>query len=367
MARDRAQETAPLFADPNMDFKKEPQTSSCKKLLPFLFFQLLLSLLILAYIRHVWLEPLQQHETCIDKRPSKITILLWSWPFGQSFNFSKCSSLFKVHDCHFTVNRSWYPKADAVIVHHRDACYSRNLPPNPRPPSQLWIWFNLESPSHSPNLGFMDNQFNLTMSYRRDSGIFTPYGWLEVLDHPQNVTVPPKSKLVAWVVSNWNSGSHREQYYEELKKYIKVDVYGQNHLPLPRDKHLSTLSQYKFYLSFENSIHEDYITEKVWKDAFLSMAVPIVMGPPRKNYERFMPPDSFIHVEDFSAQELAAFLQELDKDDLQYQNFFRWRSWLKPVGEIHWGTYYCLACRALQTKTIQYGVVPELSKWFKSV
>ncbi|XP_077187796.1 3-galactosyl-N-acetylglucosaminide 4-alpha-L-fucosyltransferase FUT3-like isoform X2 [Paroedura picta] len=349
-----------------MDFKKEPQTSSCKKLLPFLFFQLLLSLLILAYIRHVWLEPLQQHETCIDKKPSGITILLWSWPFRIAFNFSKCSSLFNVHDCHFTINQNWYPKADAVIVHHRDACYSRNLPPHPRPPSQLWIWFNLESPSHSPNLGFMDNQFNLTMTYRRDSGIFTPYGWLEVLDHPQKVTVPPKSKLVAWVVSNWNPSFYRAKYYEELKKYIKVDVYGQHHLPLPKDKHFSTLRQYKFYLSFENSIHEDYITEKVWKNAFLSMAVPIVLGPPRKNYEHFMPPDSFIHVEDFSsAQELAAFLQELDKDDLQYQNFFRWRSWLKPAGEMSWGIYYCQACRALQTKTMQYTVVPQLSKWFK--
>ncbi|XP_077187791.1 4-galactosyl-N-acetylglucosaminide 3-alpha-L-fucosyltransferase FUT6-like [Paroedura picta] len=362
-----------------MDFKKEPQTSSCKKLLPFLFFQLMLSMLLFAYIRNnrqtdsslavsPTREPPQQLETStlIDKRPPEITILLWTWPFGQSFNFPKCSSLFKIEDCRFTVNRSWYPNADAVVVHHRDVCYSKNLPRNPRPPSQLWIWFNLESPSHSPNLGFMDNQFNLTMSYRRDSGIFTPYGWLEVLDHPQNVTVPAKSKLVAWVVSNWNPSSRRVQYYQELKKYITVDVYGQRHLPLPRDKHHSTLNQYKFYLSFENSIHEDYITEKVWKNAFLSMAIPIVLGPPRKNYERFIPPDSFIHVEDFpSAQEMAHFLQELDKDDLRYQSYFRWRSWLKPVGETGWHIQYCKACRALQNKPILYTVVPELSKWFK--
>ncbi|KAL8177538.1 UNVERIFIED_CONTAM: hypothetical protein K2H54_011418 [Gekko kuhli] len=373
--------TVPLIdtGDPYMDAKEETKPSSCRKLFPFLFIQLVLSLVIFAYIRNArqtdsdlamspTLEPLQQHEksTPIDRGPPEVTILLWTWPFGQPFKFLKCSSLFDVRDCHFTANRSWYAKADAVVVRHRDACYSRNLPPNPRPPSQRWIWFNLESPSHSPNLGFMDNRFNLTMSYRRDSGIFSPYGWLEVLDRPQNVTVPPKSKLVAWAISNWKSSSRRVQYYQELKKYIRVDVYGRQHLPLPQDKLLSTLTQYKFYLSFENSIHEDYITEKFWKNAFLSMAVPIVCGPPRKNYERFVPPDSFIHIDDFpSAQEMARFLQELDKDNVRYQSYFRWRSWLKPVGEPGWGTHYCKACRALQKNHVQYTAVPELSKWFR--
>nr|XP_056700640.1 4-galactosyl-N-acetylglucosaminide 3-alpha-L-fucosyltransferase FUT6-like [Euleptes europaea] len=361
-----------------MDFKEQTKTSSCQKLLPFLFFQLILSMVIFAYIRTVQhtdsltispaLEPWQQLEmaTPIVKGPPEITILLWTWPFGQRFPLPKCSSLFNIPDCHFTADRSWHNKADAVVVHHRDVCYSNSLPRNPRPPSQRWIWFNLESPSNSPNLGFMDNYFNLTMSYRRDSDIFTPYGWLEALHHPQNITIPPKSKLVAWVVSNWNPSSRRLKYYQELKKYIQVDVYGRQHLPLPQDKHFPTLTQYKFYLSFENSIHEDYITEKVWKNAFLSMAVPVVCGPPRKNYEEFLPPDSFIHIEDFpSAQELAHFLHELDKDDVRYQNYFRWRSRLEPLGTTSWATHYCKACRALQETPVQYKTVPELSKWFK--
>ncbi|XP_054837152.1 4-galactosyl-N-acetylglucosaminide 3-alpha-L-fucosyltransferase FUT6-like [Eublepharis macularius] len=362
-----------------MDSKEQTKTSNCRKLLPFLFLQLIISIVLFAYIRTARqadssesipsaLEPVKQLGTSIptDKGPPEITILLWTWPFGQSFDFPKCSSLFNIRDCHFTADQSWSAKADAIVVHHRDACYSRNLPPNPCPPTQRRIWFNLESPSHSPNLGYMDNNFNLTMSYRRDSDIFVPYGWLEILNQPQNFTIPPKSKLVAWVVSNWNPSSRRVQYYQELKKYLQVDVYGRQHLSLPRDKHHSTLMQYKFYLSFENSIHEDYITEKVWKNAFLSMAVPIVCGPPRKNYERFLPPDSFIHIEDFpSAQEMARFLQELDKDDVRYQSYFRWRSRLKPVGETYWAIHYCKACRALQETPVHYKTVPELSKWFK--
>nr|XP_060642164.1 3-galactosyl-N-acetylglucosaminide 4-alpha-L-fucosyltransferase FUT3-like [Anolis sagrei ordinatus] len=303
----------------------------------------------------------------VDKWSSNLTILLWTWPFGGSFSMQKCSRLLGLPDCNFTADRSWYQKADVVIVHHREACRSpKNLPQEPRPPSQRWVWFNLESPSASPNLYFMDNHFNLTMSYRRDSDIFTPYGWMEVLPQPRNVTVPLKSKLAAWVVSNWQPGSRRVQYYSELKKYLQVDVYGQSHLPLPRENHLSTLSQYKFYLAFENAIHEDYITEKVWLNSFLSWAVPVVLGPPRKSYERHMPPDSFIHVNDFpSAQDLAKFLQELDRNTTQYQSYFRWRARLQPIGKTFWAIHFCKACWALQKKPVQYQTVPELSKWFK--
>ncbi|XP_053149190.1 3-galactosyl-N-acetylglucosaminide 4-alpha-L-fucosyltransferase FUT3-like [Hemicordylus capensis] len=303
----------------------------------------------------------------IENNTSKLTILLWTWPFGVGFTLKKCSQLLGIPDCHMTADRSWYHKADAVVIYHRDVCSSpRQLPQVPRPPFQRWIWFNLESPSNSPNLGFMDNQFNLTMSYRRDSDIFTPYGWLELLTEPQNVTIPPKSKLVAWAISNWNPASKRVKYYKKLKKYIQVDVYGQGHLPLPQDKQLSTLSQYKFYLAFENSIHEDYITEKFWKNSLLSGAVPVVCGPPRKNYERFLPSDAFIHIEDFqTAKDLANFLKELDRNATRYQSYFQWRTWLKPSGQRSFSLHYCKACRALQTTSIQFQTVPELSKWFR--
>ncbi|XP_018414742.1 PREDICTED: alpha-(1,3)-fucosyltransferase 6-like [Nanorana parkeri] len=173
----------------------------------------------------------------------------------------------------------------------------------------------------------MDNLINLTMSYRADSDIFTPYGWLEKNDGTINFTIPEKSKIVAWAVSNWNPRSRRVQYYDQLKKYLHVDIYGGQHLPLPRNVHLQTISTYKFYFAFENSIHVDYITEKLWINSLESGTVPVVLGPTRANYERFIPPDSFIHVDDFSsAQELASYLLRLDKDDQKYQQYFNWRS-----------------------------------------
>ncbi|XP_068020889.1 4-galactosyl-N-acetylglucosaminide 3-alpha-L-fucosyltransferase FUT6-like [Melanerpes formicivorus] len=296
----------------------------------------------------------------------RLTILLWQWPFGHHFDFLNCSEHYSTPDCHFTVDRSWTQKAHAVVIHHRDVCWNpQKLTQIPRLQSQRWIWFNLESPSHSPNLRAMNNLFNLTMSYRKDSDIFTPYGELQLLSEPQPFSIPTKTKLVAWVVSNWVESSRRVRYYRELKDHIKVDIYGSHHMPLPRDQLLATLAQYKFYLAFENSQHEDYITEKLWRNALSSGAVPVVLGPSRANYERFLPPDSFIHINDFAtAKELAHYLQELSEDAERYQRYFQWRRWLKPNAAFNWAIDLCRACHFLHTAEGRYQVVPDLSQWF---
>ncbi|NXC37823.1 FUT6 fucosyltransferase, partial [Penelope pileata] len=367
-----------VFADPFMELLEGKKTS-WKKLLTFLLFSFIFSFCFFASFRqfatpkpedyhfHLSTEKPQTRNTSTPpKSERRLTILLWTWPFGQRFTFSNCSELYGTPDCHFTVNRSWSQKADAVIMHHRDVYRDGGkLAQLPRLPSQRWIWFNLESPSHSPNLRVMANLFNLTMSYRRDSDIFTPYGELQLLSQPQPFSIPPKTKMVAWVVSNWRESSQRVTYYKELKKHIAVDVYGQHHLPLPQDMLLPTVSQYNFYLAFENSQHEDYITEKLWKNALSSGTVPVVLGPSRKNYEHFLPPDSFIHVDDFaSAGDLAQYLHELSRDTERYQRYFQWRKWLKPVLRIGWAKEMCKACHFLQMTEASYRVVPDLAGWF---
>ncbi|NXV81403.1 FUT5 fucosyltransferase, partial [Atlantisia rogersi] len=370
-----------VFADPLMELV-EGKKISCKKLLSFLLFIFIFgSCLFVSFrqfrtsreleLEHCYSCPSMQrvcagNTSTPPKAKRRLTILLWKWPFGIHFNFINCSELYSIPDCRFTVNHSWSQEADAVIMHHRDVWRDvEGLAQLPRLPSQLWIWFNLESPAHTPNLGAMDNLFNLTMSYRRDSDIFTPYGELQLLDQPQPLNIPPKTKLVAWVVSNWRPGSQRVKYYQELRKYITVDVYGQHHLPLPWDRLLPTVSQYNFYLAFENSQHEDYITEKLWRNALSSGTVPIVLGPPRENYERFLPPDSFIHVDDFdTAEDLAQYLWELSEDPERYQSYFQWRKWMKPVAEVGWALRVCRACLFLQTTEARYRVVPDLSEWF---
>ncbi|XP_075422876.1 3-galactosyl-N-acetylglucosaminide 4-alpha-L-fucosyltransferase FUT3-like [Ascaphus truei] len=349
------------------------QSSILKKIIFFFILQAMLSFVLFASFggrENLLQEPDQSAESLLPLQEPKeeepqLLILLWTWPFNDHFPLNQCPKPFDTPGCFFTDNRSLYSSANAIIIHHRDACNSREqLPQIPRPAKQYWIWFNLESPTHSPNLAFMDKLINLSMSYRLDSDIFTPYGWLEKHGVAQKFTIPVKTKLVAWVISNWNPRSRRVQYYEELKKHIHIDMYGANRLPLPRAKHIEILSTYKFYLAFENTIHQDYITEKLWYNSLTSGTVPVVLGPPRENYERFIPPDSFIHVDDFStAQELADYLLELDKDDKRYQQYFNWRSRYRPVGQTDWTIQYCKACKVLK-EAPPYRTLPSIAKWY---
>ncbi|KAJ1196017.1 hypothetical protein NDU88_005277 [Pleurodeles waltl] len=296
----------------------------------------------------------------------ELVILLWTWPFGQRFPLDQCARIHGISGCTFTVDRSWYSRADAVILHHRDVCSSKTqLPQEPRPFNQRWVWFNLESPRHSPNLHFMDNLINLTLNYRRDSDIFSPYGLVERTKSPQDFRIPNKTKLVAWAVSNWDPTLTRVAYYNQLKNHLNIDMYGGRNRPLPPGKTISTISQYKFYLAFENSLNQDYITEKLWHNSLLSGTLPVVLGPTRENYELFLPSDAFIHVNDFpSAKELAAYLHFLDANDEQYGRYFEWRKRLQPIGYTDWTIHYCKACQALRQQ-LNYKTIPSIAKWYK--
>ncbi|KAM4696293.1 3-galactosyl-N-acetylglucosaminide 4-alpha-L-fucosyltransferase FUT3-like [Rhinophrynus dorsalis] len=292
-------------------------------------------------------------------------LLVWVYPFGARFPLDSCQRVHGISGCKLTADRGLYNVSHAVVIHHYDIMHDKNsLPQQPRPHYQRWVWFNMEPPLIITNLHFLDNLFNMTWTFRQDSDIYSPYGWIEALKHTQNVTIPAKSKLVSWVVSKWYPGIPRIAYYEELKKHIPIDVYGKNHMKLSWDDFYKTISQYKFYLAFENSIYKDYITEKFWRNAFDSWTVPVVLGTSRKNYERFMPGEAFIHVEDFpNAKELAEFLLKLDKDDVKYRKYLNWRSHYRVMMETELDKSYCKACRSLR-QSPDYQVIPSVAKWF---
>ena len=111
---------------------------------------------------------------------------------------------------------------------------------------------------------------------------------------------------------------------------LNVDVYGKSvfysipgywwDLPI-------YLSRYKFYLSFENSFHcKDYITEKVWWNAFQAGAVPVIWGPTKTDVSAVLPVGSYIFAEDFdTVQDLVKHLNFLDQNDDEYLKYFEWR------------------------------------------
>ncbi|KAI4886109.1 hypothetical protein NFI96_004055 [Prochilodus magdalenae] len=292
-------------------------------------------------------------------------VLIWVWPFGHRFNLESCAPVFGIPGCHLTANRSLYDKAHAVMFHHRDIY--RALPKlgeMARPPQQKWVWMNMESPHNSARLGRLD-LFNLTANYRRDSDIWVPYGRIaEASEKDEAFRIPEKTKLVCWIVSNWNRNFQRVKYFEELSRHIEIEAYGRHFGRYVSGTQYSELvSGCKFYLSFENSIYKDYITEKLYNPMKLG-TVPVVLGPPRENYEEFVPADSFIHVNDFKTpQELAEHLKLLDQNREMYEQYFTWRERF-AVRVAQFGLEHaCRICDHVRRDT-GYRVFKSLDKWF---
>ena len=137
-----------------------------------------------------------------------------------------------------------------------------------------------------------------------------------------------KKKLAAWLVSHCDAVSERDVFVETLQRYIPVDVFGScSGRPCPDTPELSCRDylghNYKFYLAFENSLCDEYVTEKFFL-AYNHNMVPVTFG--WANYSLYGPPGSYINALDFeSVQDLAQYLQYLDMNDEEYLKYFSWK------------------------------------------
>ncbi|XP_055943453.1 alpha-(1,3)-fucosyltransferase C-like [Argiope bruennichi] len=303
----------------------------------------------------------------LNNMQSTKTILFWTKFFGESNFVPSYSNLNcpKSPKCFVTFDRKYLNKSDAVVFHLRDI--NLNDMPILRIPHQIWILLHHEAPPHTPTniLEQMNGIFNWTATYRLDSDInLSPIvrkkkkGTKEVKYFIQN-----KKKMIAWLVSNCKTPSNREGYVLELQKTVPVDIFGTcgsyTCLPKMSDECYDVLDQkYHFYLSFENSICKDYVTEKFFRILSTNM-IPVVLGG--ANYSQVAPPNSYIDALAFKTpRDLGRYLLQVAKDDKKYQSYFNW----KETYELVYEHYVCQICAKLNQPKINHSIYLNISHWW---
>ncbi|EYB93249.1 hypothetical protein Y032_0184g975 [Ancylostoma ceylanicum] len=263
------------------------------------------------------------------------------------------------YQCEFIDRREqalYNRSASAYVMHGRDLNVS-DLPKTG--PEHMNVLFLLESPHHSGSAIYRvpPNFFNATITYRRDSRYFYPYGaFSPLLPNDDNSSVITEEQVLTAVrrkkrgslifVSNCHTSSKREDIIRKLGRFTEVTVRGGCEKQLLVDKSLASsscksecsdnelIANHRFYIAFENSICNDYITEKFFMRAS-QMLVPVVMR--RRYYERAgIPPRAFIALDDFrNVKEMGQYLNYLRNNDTEYMKYFEWTAHFRKPSMYH--------------------------------
>lgn len=284
------------------------------------------------------------------KETNMKTIILWTRFFGE-INYIKpadhgCPNI----NCVFTSNRDQLLSASAVVFHARDL--NANDLPNYRSAKQRWILLNHEAPPQLSNFNYLNSLINWTATYMIDSDIlltpiFKRISRTKTLEQVSDTQIfQKKSKYIAWFVSNCKTASRREDFVNELNKYVAVDVFGDcglnKCLPKLSVKCYEAIgSKYWYYLAFENSFCKDYVTEKLFNILPYNI-IPVVFGG--ADYGTILPNNSYIDAQSFKTPlDLADYLINLSKDEKKYMSYFWWKNQYQYYIE----GYACQICRKL--------------------
>ncbi|XP_059142726.1 alpha-(1,3)-fucosyltransferase 10-like [Physella acuta] len=280
--------------------------------------------------------------------PSDPVILWWTEFTGEPGQSKLCGQ----RRCFFTNNRKYstHKNMRAYLFYGTD--FSIKDLPLPRSHDHLWALFHEESPKNNYLLCHEDSLslFNYTSTFRRESDfpISTQHlpslSWLQQKTYLKNISQKNSYQEeeglapVIYVQSDCDPPSDRDEFVKLLMNYVPVDSYGGclNNRQIP--KHLSQpiegmshkdfyelISRYKFALSMENAVCEDYMTEKLWRPLMVG-TVPIVFGSSR--VKDFLPSKkSALVLTDYkSAEQVGAVLQYLNKNDAVYEEYRQWKN-----------------------------------------
>ena len=266
----------------------------------------------------------------------------------------------------------------------------------------FWV---IESASYPyMDINELNGVFNWTMTFRKDSDIFLPYGRIvQIKDHP-----PPGPDLdaliqdfgmknqhlahdrtndskAAWFVSKCNTKSNRESLVEEIMGSIPVDAYGkcselfntnfeekicnrgckENQYDCSNEHCYKMLeTNYRYYLSFENSICQDYVTEKFFRP-FKYDVIPITLNGADMN--NLAPTHSFINALDYNTiEDLIQYLEKLSNNNALYASYFWWKDYYEVRNDPSKdrAQSYCDLCAKLNSPDEPRKMYKNMYKWW---
>lgn len=169
--------------------------------------------------------------------------------------------------------------------------------------------------------------------------------------------IQKRSKKIAWFVSHCGVANKREELARKISEHMHVDIYGKCGNLVCSSKTIRECydlmeSNYKFYLSFENSLCKEYVSEKLFF-VLQRDIVPIVYGG--ADYNKIAPPHSVIDVAKYNTVEaLADYLRYLDENPKEYLKYFEWKKYF--ISDTNFLPTICQLCQKLNEprKTIIY-------------
>jgi len=131
----------------------------------------------------------------------------------------------------------------------------------------------------------------------------------------KNISKVPKSKFCSFVASQ--TKGKRLEFVPKLYQYKKIDCAGAVYQNVPRIsgrgdeiQKVIFLNDYKFNISFENSTHPGYCTEKIIHSMFAN-CIPVYWGDPLVHQD--FNENSFLNWHKFGSDE--AFIEQIIKID----------------------------------------------------
>lgn len=261
------------------------------------------------------------------KQNGIIYILEWTGALREPFNYlgfgqdpfvlRNCS----YQNCYITDNHEFFDSVleydvlmfNAIYLHHVNTVL-----PNKRSEAQEYVFVSLEPAAYYRIPSIYNWYFNMTWTYKLTSDVIFPY--IQVKDN-HGVVIGPRKEMqwihiddmeptdyeiikkisyktiaAAWIASNCEAASGRFNYIVNLNKELakygqRIDIYGLcGNMKCPTGSEMDECyakieTDYYFYLAFENSFCEDYVSEKLLH-ALEHYAVPVVFGG--ANYARYL-------------------------------------------------------------------------------